>query len=756
MITRLYQIKSPRIYIFLQLLSLFGSITEAFYIPGWSIRSYSDNEQIPLLVNKVYSDNTQLQFAYFDLPFVCPPTGQRRYGGLLSGQSIPLNIGEVLRGDRISASDIDITVGRNNECSYLCTRQISRKELKRARDMVRDGYVVEWIVDNLPGATSFVTVDKTRKYYAAGFKLGFTDSSSGRPRYYLNNHHTIVLRYRKAAGRAGEQGKKVIVGFEVYSKSIGPDNERLESGCPASLHNIGQNFQLYLAPNHTNPEDSERYAHSSYQPNAADEIIDEDDGAMLSIPYTYSVYFQEDNTIDWSRRWDLYFVNQEEGSKIHWLAIINSLIICGLLTGIVLMIFAKTIRSDIKGYKDAAAEEGKGRSKRRGRKAVGIVGPSGPVGSGPGSITPTATEKIHASSVGVGSGGGLLDQEGSSTELSALDADIMFSEDEAIEDVTGWKLLHGDVFRKPKLGYLLAPLVGSGMQLLFMAFSLVLLSAVGVLNPSFRGGFISFGVGLFVFAGLFSGYFSARVYRTFDGLNWRRNMLVTAVLFPGLLFSAVFVLNLFVWAQASSTAIPFGTLIAILMLWLCIQMPLVYVGSWYGFVRVGAWVHPTKTSAVPRQIPRQAWYIRDIRSVLLAGLIPFAVIFIELLFVFQSLWQDKSGYYYVFGFLAVVSVILVLTIAEVTVVTVYIRLCSENYNWWWQSFIIGGGSAIWVFLYCIWFYFAKLHITGFVSSLLFFSNSFIACCVYALLTGTVGFLSTYAFIRRIYGAIKAD
>ncbi|OAA56676.1 multispanning membrane protein [Niveomyces insectorum RCEF 264] len=753
---------------FLQLLALYSRLGDAFYIPGWSIKSYKDNEQIPLLVNKVYSDNTQLQYAYFDLPFVCPPTGQRRYGGLLSGQNIPLNLGEVLRGDRIATSDIDITMGRTSECTYLCTRHVTRKELNRAKQMVRDGYVVEWIVDNLPGATSFVTVDKTRKYYAAGFKLGFTDSSASRPRYFLNNHHTIVIRYRKAAGRAGDRGGKVIVGFEVYSKSIGPNNKRLASGCPANLRNIDQNFELYLAPNRSSSsssaadERSQRYAHSSYHPDPVDDdSIDsaEDDGARLSIPYTYSVYFQEDNTVDWNHRWDLYFVNQEEGSKIHWLAIINSLIICGLLTGIVLMIFAKTIRTDIKSYKDAVAEEGKARMKRRSRRPAGH---STAGSSGTGSTTPVG-EKVSISSVGLGiggggggGGGGLLDQDGEAADFVGGNADPLSSDDEALEDVTGWKLLHGDVFRKPAYGSLLAPLIGSGMQLLFMAFGLVFLSAIGVLNPSFRGGFISFGVGLFVFAGLFSGYFSARVYRTFDGHNWRRNTLVTAVLFPGLLFSAVFVLNLFVWAQASSTAIPFGTLVGILMLWLCIQMPLVYVGSWYGYVRVGAWEHPTKTSAIPRQVPVQAWYVRDVRSVLLAGLIPFAVIFIELLFVFQSLWQDKSGYYYVFGFLAVVSTILILTIAEVTVVTIYIQLCSENYNWWWQSFLVGGGSAVWVFLYCIWYYFAKLHITGFVSSLLFFSHSFIACCVYALLTGTVGFLSAYTFVRKIYGAIKAD
>ncbi|KAI5277451.1 hypothetical protein KEM52_004945, partial [Ascosphaera acerosa] len=32
-----------------------------------------------------------------------------------------------------------------------------------------------------------------------------------------------------------------------------------------------------------------------------------DDGATLAVPYTYSVYFREDDTIDWAARWDDYF-----------------------------------------------------------------------------------------------------------------------------------------------------------------------------------------------------------------------------------------------------------------------------------------------------------------------------------------------------------------------------------------------------------------------------------------------------------------
>ncbi|KAJ2903595.1 multispanning membrane [Zalerion maritima] len=667
------------------------------------------------MVNKVYSDHTQLQYAYYELPFVCPPTGQSHGAGLLSGQSIPLNLGEVLRGDRITTSDINLQVSHDSECNILCHQNITRADLTRAKSMIEDGYVVEWIVDNLPGATSFVTVDKTRKYYAAGFKLGYTEisGSTGSPRYYLNNHHTIVIRWRKAPGSAGEKGGKVVVGFEVYPKSVGAHSRNSNTGCPKDLQNVEENFELYIPP--IREDVAHKYPDSSYI--MADNEIGED-GATINVPYTYSVYWREDETVEWSNRWDLYFVNQEDGSHIHWVAIANSLIICALLTGMVLIIFAKTIRKDIKaGYKESVLEGGKRRRRSK---------PHSPKRSG---------EKL----------GGMLEQP---DEAATSDSS---SDEDALEDVTGWKLLHSDVFRTPQYGYLLAPLVGSGMQLLFMTLGLVLLSAVGVLNLSFRGGFISVGVGLFVFAGTFSGLFSAKVFKSFDGRDWQKNAFVTAILFPGLAFGLIFILNLFVWAQASSTAIPFTTLVGMLVLWLFIQVPLVYVGAWAGFEKTAAWEHPTKATTIPRQIPPQAWYMKSVRSVLIAGLIPFAVIFIELLFMFNSVWQDKSGYYYMFGFLAVVVVILMVTVAEVTVVTIYVQLCAENYHWWWQSFAVGGGSAVWVFLYCVWYYFARLHITGFVSSLLFFSYSFMACCVYALLTGTVGFLSANAFVRRIYG-----
>lgn len=703
-------------------LALCGAITSAhaFYIPGWSIKSYVDNETIPLEVNKVYSDNTQLQYAYYDLSFVCPPTGQK-HGGYASGRSVSLNLGEVLRGDRIMTSDYDLFMGQDTECQYLCSREVDRRGIKRAQELVEDGYVAEWIVDNLPGATSFVTVDKTHKYYAAGFKMGYKDYSSvtGKPRYFINNHLTLVLRWRKAPGRAGENGGKVIVGFEVYTKSI-EAGHRDSTGCPQDIHGDTDGMELYIAPNNTHL--ASQYPHSSYLP--ADDDID--DGSTITIPYSYAVYFREDDRVEWSKRWDLYFNNQEESTSIHWLAIINSLVICGLLTAVVVMILAKTVAGDgRRSAKDGGLEEGK--IKRKAKK--------------PRTGNRSPREKSN----------GLLDQK---TDPD-LDHDTS-SDEEFVEDITGWKLLHGDVFRAPSYAGFLAPLIGSGTQLVFMTTGLLILSTLGILNPSFRGGFVSVGMGLFVFAGVFSGYFSGRIYKTFNGKDWRRNTLMTALLFPGLLFSTIFILNLFVWAQASSTALPFGTLVGLIALWLLIQLPLVYCGSWLGYYRSNSYDHPTKTNSIARQIPEQPWYTRSIYSILLAGLIPFAVIFIELLFVFRSIWQDKSGYYYVFGFLSVVSLVCIVTVVEVTIVATYIQLCAENYHWWWQSIFIGSGSAVWIFMYCVWFYWTKLHIQGFISGMLFFSYSLLACAVYGLLTGTVGFLTAYAFVRRIYGAIKAD
>lgn len=590
------------------------SLIDVLTHPGVTYKSYRDGEMIPLLVNKVYSDESELQYAYNELPFACPPSGRTKTGRFASGASISLNLGEVLRGDRITVSDYELRMGQDEEARFLCEKEVDAAGIQRTRLLIQNNYRAEWIVDNLPGATSFLSTDKTRKYYAAGFKMGeVVRKEGGIPEFAIHNHVTLVIRYNRAPGKDGEKGKKVIVGFEVFPKSISADG-RTKEGIPKDTQGTTHPMILTVPSNTTDVRDTP--------------------GASIRIPFSYSVYFREDETLEWKNRWDMYFVASDDSSNVHWLAILNSLVIAGLLTAVVAVILARTIRGELKDD----------------------------------TIKLKSTRKKSTSTPNKGSG--LL---GPINDLEA-EADIT---DEDDQELTGWKLIHGDVFRPPRYAGLLSALVGSGIQLLFATIGILILSAVGILNPSFRGGYISVGIGLWLFAGLFSGYFSSRLYATFGLHAWQSNVLRTASLVPGLVFAALFILNLFVWIQASSTALPFTTLLALLALWVFVQVPLVYIGGWYGYTQAGSWSAPIKANAIPRQIPDGGWYTGSIRAILLAGLVPFLVVFIELMFVLKSLWLDKSGYYYVFGFLSLVGLITVLTVVEITVVAVYLQLCAE-------------------------------------------------------------------------------
>ena len=324
--------------------------------------------------------------------------------------------------------------------------------------------------------------------------------------------------------------------------------------------------------------------------------------------------------------------------------------------------------------------------------------------------------------------------------------------DEA-QDETGWKLVHGDVFRPPANAGLLSVFCGTGVQILGMTAVTMGFALLGFLSPANRGGLLTALVFLYFFMGVFAGYFSSRLYHTMNGEAWRKNTIMTAFVFPGVALTIFFILNLIIWGEKSSGAVPFGTLFALFVLWFGISTPLVFVGAYFGFKKP-AYEYPVRTNKIPRQIPEQAWYMQTAFSVLVGGILPFGAIFIELFFILTSMWLHQ--FYYIFGFLFLVFVILGITCAEITIVMCYFQLCSEDYQWWWRSFLTAGSSALYMFLYSAFYFFNKLEISKAASGMLYFGYMFVVAFGFFLLTGTIGFYSCFLFTRKIYGSVKID
>uniref|UniRef100_A0A646QFR8 Transmembrane 9 superfamily member n=1 Tax=Hemiscolopendra marginata TaxID=943146 RepID=A0A646QFR8_9MYRI len=341
--------------------------------------------------------------------------------------------------------------------------------------------------------------------------------------------------------------------------------------------------------------------------------------------------------------------------------------------------------------------------------------------------------------------------------LRTLHKDIArYNQTDSMEDAQeefGWKLVHGDVFRPPRKGMILAVFLGSGIQVFVMTLVTLVFACLGFLSPANRGALMTCSMVLFVCLGTPAGYVSSRIYKSFGGEKWKSIVLLTSLLCPGIVFALFFVMNLMLWSFGSSAAIPFTTLLALLALWFGVSLPLTFVGAYFGF-RKRVIEHPVRTNQIPRQIPEQSIYSQPLPGIIMGGVLPFGCIFIQLFFILNSIWSNQI--YYMFGFLFLVFVILIITCSETTILLCYFHLCAEDYHWWWRSFLTSGFTSFYLFVYCIHYFLTKLNIEGFASTFLYFGYTCIMVFLFFLLTGTIGFFACFWFVRKIYSVVKVD
>jgi transmembrane 9 superfamily protein 2/4 len=392
-----------------------------------------------------------------------------------------------------------------------------------------------------------------------------------------------------------------------------------------------------------------------------------------AVTWTYGVYWRESST-PWATRWDKYLHVYDP--KIHWFSLINSAVFVVFLVGMVSMILVRALKKDIARY--------------------------------------NRLDMIN-----------LEDLDGTSAAV-----------EDGIQEDSGWKLVHGDVFRCPQSPLLLSVLVGNGAQLFMMTGVTVVFALFGLLSPANRGFLATAILLIYTLFGFIGGYVSARVYKSFGGESWKRNIVMTPVLVPALIFGAFFLLNLFVWAKGSSGAVPFTTMLALVLIWFVISVPLSVAGSWLGF-KQRAIEGPTKTNQIPRQVPPMTGSLRTVPSLLLTGILPFGAIFVELYFIMHSLWTNKI--YYMFGFLFLCYGLMIMTTASTTVLLVYFLLCAENYRWHWRAFAGAGMTGGYVFLNALLFWATRVSFGGLTGAVLYVGYSALIGFVVFILTGMYSF-----------------
>jgi len=271
------------------------------------------------------------------------------------------------------------------------------------------------------------------------------------------------------------------------------------------------------------------------------------------VTWTYSVEWRS-SPIAWAVRWDTYL--RVEDPKIHWFALINSSVIVAFFVGTVSAILTRALKKDFARYNRLA-------------------------------------DAFNLDDFSNGNDG---------------------NGEDWMQDDSGWKLVHGDVFRPPLSPLLLSVLLGNGAQLFFMTGVTIIFAMFGFLSPSNRGSLATAGLLLYTLFAFVGGYVSSRMYKTFGGEAWKRNIVMTPVFVPFIVFVTFFSLNLFLWARSSSGAVPFSTMIVLIGIWFLISGPLSFAGSWVGFRSPVSIPNLARTSPVPLKFADISAGLRITRS----------------------------------------------------------------------------------------------------------------------------------------------
>ncbi|KAI6243684.1 Transmembrane 9 superfamily member [Aphelenchoides fujianensis] len=692
------------------LVVLFG-VVRAFYLPGLAPVNFCEPKQatkkcpsnVTLFVNKLDSDQSVIPLripqVFLLLSLHCFQLLSCSFSFdfcVGSEEDSPVeNLGQVLFGERIRPSPYSISFKQPQQCALLCekeydlSRTADQERIKLLQRGMKLNYQHHWIIDNMPVTFCFIN-QQNMNVCTTGFPMGCYGSSCFPPslllqRYYLFNHVDIKIEYRDMSHDPNFLEDNIggrIIRIKVQPRSIKHDD-------PKNL-----DCSLGAGPQAISPKDKK-----------------------VKLTYTYSIVWEKTD-VKWSSRWD-YILDSVPNSSIQWF----SMCVHSWQTASII-----SFRLQHEQPGDRPLPDGNGRNDPPSHSAPGHrpLQPAGQRG---------------------GRAGGVRLEVGPRRRLP-------------VSPPTR-KNVQPFAFSPPKHPLLLSVFVGAGSQLLLCSSITLLFACLGFLSPANRGALMTFALVFYVLFGIVSGYVSARLYKMMDGINWKTNIILTSTLVPGILFSIFFLTNTMLWAKGSSgkgagkkashyvlvaAAVPFGTLVALLSLWLFISIPLSFRGLLLSASRrPSSRTRPARTPSPARCPPRRStrsrcpacsWFVSfwiETSAIECSGRHPSVRRHLHPAVLHPELHLGPPSVLHVRLPVARVHhpdrdelrvdhphhLLHAVRRGECPLLFRSLMEGLQDYRWAWRSFFTSGFTAVYLFAYCV-HYLSKLSITGTISTILYF------------------------------------
>ncbi|CCH61491.1 hypothetical protein TBLA_0E04370 [Henningerozyma blattae CBS 6284] len=333
------------------------SVTNGFYLPGVAPTTYHELDSIPLLVNHLTpsmffkhkdSDGNELSsdkenflysydYYYSKLHF-CKPLDREI-------KKQPESLGSILFGDRIYNSPFELKMLVDENCKELCSTNIPGDDAKFINDLIKSGFLQNWLIDGLPAARQLYDQTTKSSFYGSGFELGSVEMIQvvdEAPSHTTPKQPIVedVLSQELDEEQATEKrANQMLVSSVERTYFANHFDIHIE------YHDRGNNEYRIVGVT-VNPISMKRdsaICDTNLGKLALSEVSDTD------VIFTYSVTFEKSDTV-WATRWDKYLHIYDP--TIQWFSLINFTVIVVVLSIIVVHFLTKALKNDFVRYNE--------------------------------------------------------------------------------------------------------------------------------------------------------------------------------------------------------------------------------------------------------------------------------------------------------------------------------------------------------------------------------------------------------------------